>query len=144
MYKYLENVFVGKELYQTILAPVCEKYGLTQTEMVVLLFLANNPQDDTATDIVAKRRLTKSSISTAARVLQERGLITGEHLDGNHRSIHLRICNSASEIVEEGKAAQKKFLEILTRGFSESERDSLESYITRMIRNMKSYYDSVK
>lgn len=144
MYKYLENVFMSKELYQTILAPVCEKYGLTQTEMVVLLFLANNPQNDTASDIVVKRRLTKSSVSTAARALQEKGLIAGEYLDGNHRTIHLKICETASDIVEEGRKAQRKFLEILTTDFSKAERDTLEKYIMRMIQNMRSYYNSVK
>lgn len=139
MYSLLENTFISKELYQTILAPVCEKYALTQAEMVVLLFLANNPQLDTATDIVEKRRLTKSAVSMAGRTLQEKGLIHGGYAGGNHRSIHLQICDKALPIIEEGKQAQNKFLDILTRGFTAAEQTTLRSYILRMIDNIRSF-----
>ena len=62
MYHLLESIFMSRELYQTIMAPVCEKYGLTATELIVLMFLANNPDCDTASDIVARRRLKKSAV----------------------------------------------------------------------------------
>ena len=73
MYNFVENIFLGKELYQTILAPVCDKYDMTHTEMVILLFLASNPHLNTATDIVKGRRMTKSLVSMSLRSLQERG-----------------------------------------------------------------------
>ena len=54
----LEHIFMSRELYQSILKPVCDKYDLTGTELIILLFLDDNPPYDTATDIVEKRRLT--------------------------------------------------------------------------------------
>lgn len=139
MYNLLENVFMSNELYQTILKPVCDKYKMTYTEMVVLLFLANNPEHDTARDIVERRRLTKSSVSVSVRSLQEKGFVLGEFTGGNHRSIHLRLCEPSKEIIKEGKIAQESFLTILTNGFSEEEKGRLKNYFKRVTANIDDY-----
>jgi len=140
MYNFVENIFLGKELYQTILAPVCDKYDMTHTEMVILLFLASNPHLNTATDIVKGRRMTKSSVSMSLRSLQERGMVSGEFEDGNHRSIHLNICEDASRILEEANEAQDTYFSILSDGFSKEEIDIFRSYFERVTNNIKSYY----
>lgn len=144
MYNLLESIFMSKELYQTILEPICNKYNMTFTEMVILLFLANNPEHDTATDIVAKRRLTKSAVSMAVRALQNRGFITGKFADGNHRSIHLKVCESANDIIREGRKTQKAFLQIVTNDFSDSEKESLQNHLTKIIKNINQYHSKIK
>jgi len=139
MYNLLENIFVSKELYLTILAPVCEKYELSQTDLMIILCLANNPQLDTATDIIKLRKLTKSAVSMSVRTLQDKGLITGEHLNGNHRSIHLRVCDSALPIIEEGRAAQEKYFAILLSDFTDEDKQHFKSYFERITANIHSY-----
>ncbi|MDO4482276.1 MAG: helix-turn-helix domain-containing protein [Bacillota bacterium] len=139
MNRLLENIFMSRELYQTILNPVCVKYGITHTEATVLLFLANNPHCDTARDIVERRRITKSAVSAATRDLQERGLIKGKYTNGNHRSIHLTICDSAKEIVEEGNKAQNDFFSVLTEGFTENEKTEFRRYFERVTENISEY-----
>lgn len=139
MNKLLENIFMSRELYQTILNPVCSKYGITHTEATVLLFLANNPHFDTARDIVERRRLTKSAVSAATRNLQDRGLIKGKFANGNHRSIHLTLCDSAKEIVEEGNRAQNDFFSVLTEGFTEKEKSEFKRYFERVTENISAY-----
>ncbi|MDD5953306.1 MAG: helix-turn-helix domain-containing protein [Oscillospiraceae bacterium] len=135
----LENVFMSRELYQTILKPVCDKYQLTNTELMILLFLANNPEYDTASAIVEKRRLTKSSISMAIRTLQDRGLVVGAFHGGNRRSIHLKVCDAADTIIEDGRKAQESFSEILVDGFSEGEKEALKQYFIRVTANIDAY-----
>lgn len=144
MYNLLENIFISRELYQAMIAPVCDKYDMTQAEMIVLLFLANNPRNDTATDIVEKRRMTKSAVSMAARALQDKGLITGEYIDGNHRSIHLKVCENAFGIIEDGKKMQDEYLRILTEDFTEAERTAFKDYIMRVTDNIKRYNESLE
>ena len=134
-----ENIFSSRDLYHSLMTPVCEKYGITHTELVILLFLTNNPKLDTATDIVEKHRITKSSVSASVRVLQERGLITGEFTDGNHRSIHLRVCEAADKIIRDGMTAQKRFLSVMTDGFSQEEKRNLRDYLERINRNIAVY-----
>lgn len=139
-----ENIFSSRDLYHSLMTPVCEKYGITHTELVILLFLTNNPKLDTATDIVEKHRITKSSVSTSVRVLQERGLITGEFTDGNHRSIHLRVCEAADKIIRDGMTAQKRFLSVMTDGFSQEEKRNLRDYLERINRNIAVYSEKHK
>ena len=139
MYNLLESVFAGKELYHNALLPIAEKHGLTYTELTILLFLANNPSQNTATDIVEHRRLNKSSISLAARTLQENGYINGEFIGGNHRSIHLKPCEKAAPIIEEGLQAQKTFVKKLTQGLTEQEIQALKSCFEKITHNINSY-----
>lgn len=140
MYNFVENIFLGNELYQTIMSPVCCKYNMTHSEMVILLFLANNPQLNTATDIVKNRRLTKSLVSISVRDMEERGLIYGEFEGGNHRTIHLNVCDIAKNIVKEAEDAQNTYFQILSKGFSEEELINFRSYFERTLENIKSYY----
>lgn len=142
MYNILENIFLSKELYQSILAPICTKYELTQAEMVTLLFIAANPTLNTATDVVKARRLTKSAVSMAVRSLEEKGYLSGEFVGGNHRSVYLKVCDKANDIVKEGQKAQNTFLSILTEGFTESEIANLKSSQERMLKNIKAYRKS--
>ena len=107
---FVKNYFAHcvdvEELYENMVSPVCEKYELTYMEFTVLMFLANNPQYDTATQIVRYRHLAKSHVSVSIRSLQERGLILGEHKGGNHRTIHLSVAGKATDIIAAGRAAQ--------------------------------------
>lgn len=144
MNSFFVNIFTSRDLYHNLMNPVCEKYGITHTELDILLFLNNNPQLDTATDIVEKHRITKSSVSTAARVLQERGFITGNFMDGNHRSIHLKVCEAAKKIIDDGNAAQNRFLSVMTEGFSPEEKQNLRNYLERINRNISEYSDRLK
>lgn len=52
-----------RRLYSRMLTPLLERYRLTQLEMDILLFLANNPEHDTARDMVELRHLAKSHVS---------------------------------------------------------------------------------
>ena len=78
MKNYFAHCVDVEELYENMVSPVCEKYELTYMEFTVLMFLTNNPQYDTATQIVKYHHLAKSHVSISIRSLQERGLILGE------------------------------------------------------------------
>ena len=139
MHQLVESIFASKELYGKMLEPVCEKYQLAYMDVVILLSLANNPQYDTATDIVNYHRLKKSAISQSLRVLEEKGLVTGEYLNGNHRSIYLKLSDAAKTIVKEGKKAQAAFFSVLMQDFSDAEQTALRNYLERMTANISAY-----
>ncbi len=106
-------------------------------ELTILLFLANNPKYDTASQIVSKRHLSKSHVSTSVRTLEEKGLIAKELRNGNHRSEHLLICNASKEIVKKGKKTQKDFLKKISRGISESQKEEMHSALEIMNENVQ-------
>lgn len=142
MINYFAHCVDVEEVYKNMISPVYEKYRLTYMEFTVLMFLANNPQYDTATQIVRYRHLAKSHVSISIRSLQERGLILGEHKGGNHRTIHLSVADKAKDIIADGRAAQSKFCEIIFAGFSKEEVEMLQQFTEQVNRNIKEYMNS--
>lgn len=126
-------------LYNRLMLPVCEAYGLTPAEVTVLLFLANNPEHDTATEIVAHRRLSKSYVSASVRTLREKGLLEGTFRGRDRRSVHLRLCEAAAPAVAAGQAAQQKYFSILLDGMSAEDRGLFERYIGTVKENAEGY-----
>lgn len=139
MYGFIDNLYLNKELYSTLFIPICAKYKITMTEMLVLLFLSANTKSDTASDIVEKLKIAKSHVSASVRDLEERGYLEGKYLGHNHRTIHLQICDNASEIIKEGRKVQKKFLSVISRGFSEEEKMIFANFIRRINGNARDY-----
>lgn len=134
--KVLEFISSEKELYDLRMKPVAERYGLTAMELSILLFLANNPEHDTATEIAEIRHLAKSHVSTSVRTLVEKGLMEKEHRDGNHRTTHLVLLPASEEIISAGQRSQTEFTSALTENFSEDELRQLEMFISRMNENV--------
>lgn len=141
----MENVFrhyaANESLYTATVSPVCEKYGLTYMEFTVLMFLANNPQFDTASDIVKYRHLTKSHVSMSVRSLEDKGLLKGEHHKPNRRTIHLTVLDAADAIVAAGRKAQQAFGKILFSGFSDSEYEQFTAFMKQIDQNIADHID---
>lgn len=135
----LENLFVSRMLHSSLLSPVSSKYRLTTAELLVLLFLANNREYDTARDIANKLKITKSQVSVSVRNLEERGYLKGGYAGRNRRTIHLRLCDTASDIICEARSAQAKFISVLEQGFTKEELDSFKNYLQRATDNVNSY-----
>lgn len=53
--------------YELLSGEVCDRYGLTQMEYDILMFLHNNPHHNTAAEIVKVRKSTKSHVSTSLK-----------------------------------------------------------------------------
>ena len=135
----IESLYVNKELYSALFEPVCAKYKLTKAEMLVLLYLGKNSCHDTASDIVDRLKITKSHVSASVRDLAERGFLQGTYVGRNHRTIHLQLCENAEEVIREGRQVQEKFLDVVSRGFSEEEKNQIKGYIQRMNHNANEY-----
>lgn len=135
----LESLFLGRELYFEMLSRVSEKHFVTNTELIVLMFLRSEEGRDTASDISRSFDITKSAVSMAVRELEERGLITGCHRDGNRRTVHLRLDGEAEAIADEGLRAQGEFIGIITDGLSEHELRAMQESNSRIAENIKKY-----
>ena len=56
--KFVDFMADSRAFYTGLIDPVCNKYGLTQMDFNILLFLANNPECDTAARFIKKRAFT--------------------------------------------------------------------------------------
>lgn len=125
------------ELYQRMLSPICDEFALSSMELTILMFLSNNPEYDTAAEIVRNRHLAKSHVSTSVRSLEEKGLVRKEQRNGNHRSHHLVLCEKSKDIIQKGKAVQDQFFRKLFRGISEEQKEEMISGLKTMNENIQ-------
>ena len=136
------QVFAGaKILYSACLGPVCRKYGLNRTELDILLFLANNPQYDTAADICAVRSLAKSHVSTSIRSLEGAGFLEKYQLPADRRAVHLRVLPAADAVTADGRAAQERFRSVLSAGLTPEEQRAFERASEAIMRNVQTFME---
>lgn len=126
-----------RKLYCGLFTPLLERWGITQLEMDILLFLANNPPCDTARDIVEKRHLAKSHVSVGVEALVDRGLLERRKREGNRKTIHLRPTDAAAPLIAAGQAVQQQYGGMLLAGFSEDERAELFRLLEKVGENVE-------
>ena len=126
-----------KRAYDGALKPVAEAHGLTRNEVDVLLFLANNPECDTARDVVELRGMSKSHVCQSVDVLTRRGWLSGTQDKRDRRRVHLGLLEGAASAVADARAAQQGFFDRLYRGVSPEERETLGRILVKMISNFE-------
>lgn len=112
----IEFLSDSAKLYQDTVLPVCKKYGLTYMEFGVLMFLYNNPQYNTAAQIVSMRHIPKSHVSISVKSLMEKGLLRGRKVQGQAccEAVGDGICRGDSK---KRKIGSKTLLIRFTAGF---------------------------
>ena len=129
----------GLNLYDKVSLPVRDKFGLTFMEFIVIMFLANNREYKKASDIVEVLGIAKSHVSMTILSLEERGLLDRTVDPCDKRSSILELKNTEA-IVEEGRKAQNRFMEILLDGLDEKElmdtKKSFEKIEENIMRNV--------
>ena len=128
----LQNLF---RLYDKLLKKVCMKYDLSLIEADVISFLRNNPQKDTAADIVELRMLSKGAVSKAVEVLVQRSLLERIPDGKDRRKIHLRLKPEANPITDNIDEVREEFLDTILEGFSKEEVEMQVSLNQRLFEN---------
>lgn len=137
MLEYLEILDLWKRLYEKELHAVWETYGLHKMDLDILLFLANHPNCQNATDIIQRRKLTKSHVSTSLKFLEEQGYIEKYYLEGNHKTMHLHILAKADAVIKDGREAQEHFQKKLFKNFTREELQRMNQTFQRINENVK-------
>ena len=136
MRSFWDDMAAMRSLYSAQLDAVGREYGLARVELDILLFLANNPQFDTATDIVERRHISKAHVSQSVKSLEQRGCLERCYEGDNRRTIHLRLTERAQAAVDVGRQAQLHCFETFMRGFSATELEQLRGYLARIAGNV--------
>lgn len=125
-----------KKYYTAQFEAAAAQYGLNQLEIDILLFLHNNPDCRTASDICRYRGLAKSNVSAAVEHLRSRGLLVVSPAPDNRRQRMLAFTPEALPIAAALAQIQAGSLEPLFAGFTPQERQSLQDYLRRMDENI--------
>lgn len=112
--------------YEKFLDAAGDSCGLSRTERDSLLFLYNNPEHETARDIVEYRMIPKANVSQAVDSLIAKGYLERGACAEDRRRVRLRLTDSGKEAAAKLKEAQMRFSAALFAGLSDEERATLE------------------
>ena len=122
--------------YELLSGEVCDRYELTQMEYDILMFLHNNPQHNTAADIVKVRKSTKSHVSTSLKNLENKGLV--ERIQSQDNKKHIEI------ILKAGINAQKQFARDVLSGLTEEEKHMCIDVFDKICNNAEKHLKEYK
>ena len=130
--------------YELLSGEVCERYELTQMEYDILMFLHNNPQHNTAAEIVKVRKSKKSHVSTSLKKLENKELVERKQSEDNKKHIEIFLLDKAEVIVEAGINAQKQFAQNVLKGLTEEEKYMCINVFDKICNNAEEYLREYK
>ncbi len=125
------------KLNERLLKDVCVKYNLSSVETDIISFLHNNPERDTAAEIVELRLLSKSCVSKAVESLMAQGYMSRVQDPSDRRKQHLKLTEQAIPVTEMIDRTHKKLYGILLSGFDSRDAEVFEVYMDRIFENIR-------
>lgn len=125
-----------EEAYTAAMRPLCDELGAAQSAVDVLMFLANNPELNTAGDICKYRRLKPGIVSCRVDELVNDGYLERSAVPGDRRKCRLSCTEKAAPIIAKGREFQENFMRELTRGLTEAQLSELRICLDAFARNM--------
>lgn len=124
------------DAYESNVRPICRQMGITYTAFVILMYLANNPDKYTASDICKVKGIKPNLISFNVDKLVKEGFLLREAIPGDRRSVRLVCTRKAEPFIERGRSLNKEFLYSLTEGLSCEEVKNAVKYMDTMRENV--------
>lgn len=109
------------EAYTAAMQPLCRQIQMAPTAVDILLFLANNPAQNTARDICTYRALKPGLVSFHVERLVQEGYLQRQPAPGDRRKCCLLCTDLAAPLIRQGREAQEEFFRRMTAGLSPEE-----------------------
>ncbi|MFC7401393.1 MarR family winged helix-turn-helix transcriptional regulator [Citricoccus sp. GCM10030269] len=119
------HVWGGSRIYN-------EHFGVTSPDFAILSTLSNRPGCQ-AVDISQQVALDKSVVSRRLQRLEDKDLICWE-LEGSRRRLYLT--RKGAEVHDAVLPIALQRAELMVHGFTEDEREQLQSFLRRMYENI--------
>lgn len=108
--------------YSAVCKPLCRQLELPQTAFDILMFLGNNSDYKTASEIVEIRHIKANLVSVNVDRLVREGYLTRRGVEGDRRKTELLCTEKAQPIIARGRQLQNAFSERLFAGMDEEAR----------------------
>lgn len=99
------------QAYNAMCKPLCKELELSQTAFDILMFLGNNPNHNTAGEIVEIRRIKANLVSVNVERLVREGYLLRKQVESDRRKTGLVCTDKAKPIIDRGRKLQKAFTE---------------------------------
>ena len=124
------------EVYNDACKPLCKELKLPQTAFDILMFLANNPQYQTARDIVKIRNIKANLVSINVDRLVQEGYLIREEVKGDRRKTKLICTKQAQPVIKQGQKSQKDFVDQIFANTSQEEKQVFIKVMETMDKNL--------
>ena len=122
--------------YSATCKTLCRELKLPQTAFDILMFLANNPDYKTASDIVEVRKIKANLVSVNVEKLVRDGYLERKAVEGDRRKVELFCTKKAEPVIENGKKLQQDFVEQILSGVDEEKRKKMAEILNQMEKNL--------
>lgn len=112
--------------YNKAVTKTCQEYGLNHTCFDILIFLNNNPQYDTASQIETVRGIKKAMASVAVETLVSSGYLKRCPDETDRRIQHLKLTHKSKKVTAIGQELQDAFQDSLFSGLTAEEKNTYE------------------
>ena len=124
--------------------PICRELGMPQTAFDILMFLANNPDYNTAKDIVDLLGLKANLVSVNVERLVRDGYLHRKDFPGDRRKTSLICTRKSQPVIDRGRAVQDNFFEDIFQDVDESSRENFHRVMQAMEHNLHTIMNAEK
>ena len=130
--------------YSAVCKPLCRQLELPQTAFDILMFLGNNPDYKTASEIVEIRHIKANLVSVNVDRLVREGYLTRRGVEGDRRKTELLCTEKAQPIIARGRQLQNAFSERLFAGMDEEARRAFSEAMYLIEHNLNELLEADK
>lgn len=130
--------------YSAVCKPLCRQLELPQTAFDILMFLGNNPDYKTASEIVEIRHIKENLVSVNVDRLVREGYLTRRGVEGDRRKTELLCTEKAQPIIARGRQLQNAFSERLFAGMDEEARRAFSEAMHLIEHNLNELLEADK
>lgn len=133
------NIAFARNLYQAYCIrcrSLCRELNMPQTAFDILMFLANNPDYNTAKDIVDLRGLKANLVSVNVDRLVREGYLDRSDFPGDRRKTILACTPKAQLITQRGQELQESFFQDIFQDVDEASRETFHRVMEQVDRNL--------
>ena len=132
------------KVFRKMCAQEVAEYDFTPNEIVVLMFLSNNPGLDSASDIAHFRNISKGLVAKSVESLCERGYLETGKDKKDRRLVHLYLTEKSNEVVSILKKCRREFERELYDGVAKSDMEAMGRVTSVMNRNLDNILKGMK
>lgn len=129
-----------KDAYDVHKRRIMGKFDLSAIEVDVLIFLVNNPDLNTASQIVKLRKMSKSHVSKAVRGLLEKGYLKSVNDPKDRKKILLYTSDRARELIAYSMKEQEQFVHNIAGDVTPEEERVFLELVQRVCKNIAETY----
>lgn len=122
--------------YNVTCKSLCQELSLPQTAFDILMFLANNPDYRTASDIVEIRKLKANLVSINVDKLVRDGYLKRCAVEEDRRKTELICTEKAQPIIARGRKLQQIFVTRILTGIDEEAQKKFAETVSIMEKNL--------